>query len=136
MVAWKNNNNRILVVFHNLTACGGNRRSGISGNRLKHNLRLFHSNLIQLLRHDKTVRLIADNNRLRMFNSFKPKQGFLNHSFFAYKRQKLLGMTSARQRPKPCSGATRKNHRIKRHTNSKKRKSKLFFIYSILTQNE
>src|SRR5690606_35681881 len=72
-------------------------------------------NLPQLLRGQKTVGFIANQNRRGSAQAFQPKQGFLKQCFFTDQIKKLFGVQLTRHGPEAGSVAAghddRENHK-------------------------
>ena len=84
-------------------------RRRIAARGLEHDRLWLDAQLAQLLRHEKTVRLVTDHHRGRRRQALEPQRGLLDHGAFARERQKLLRVKLARERPQARAGAAGEN---------------------------
>ena len=88
----------------------GNCRRGVAAGRLEQDRERPDADLIELLSHQETVSLVADDDRRRgARDARRPQGGLLDHRALADERQELLRVHLPRQRPEPRAGAARQD---------------------------
>ena len=80
VVGGKHNHHRIAIYLQSLEGTGCNGGGSVAAYWLQNDEGLLHANLGQLIRHNKAVALIANDNGRGYIYIFQPQQGFLNHS--------------------------------------------------------
>jgi hypothetical protein len=97
----------------------GDGRRAVARDRLEEDARVRDPRLAQLLGHQESVRLVADDDRRREARPDRARRGLLEHGArVADQRPELLRIPLPRQRPEPAAGAAGQDHGYNRHAHS------------------
>ena len=89
----------------------GQRRRRVATLRLQHHRGRLYACFAQLVQHEKSVRLVAHDDRRRApVEADKPHGGFLQQGALADEREELLRHVLAGQRPEPAARTAGKDH--------------------------